>query len=301
MSCLSTSDDGSAQCVAVDWLASDGFAQLHQLCGSELVELMLDVSRRRARALREALGAREIGIGSAAGYVEIVQRSLGRWDVPIAPQQFGFDYGEMPWRPLVAAVLGADSEHSFSGVVSSDPGSPAQYWHADPPHVSPEHREAHANNVLVALHDVPMAMGPTECARGSHFLTNHLSNRSPVLDELIYQHAGTSPELLVNGTQCPVPESCASSMAAGSCLLFDDRILHRGLANRSDSTRHVAYFSYRRSGYSANTHFELQRSVFDAKVWSADQCSLSDFRYLSACSIHSEWLCPPSSVEIYTG
>ena len=275
MSCVATSDDGSTQCGSVDRLALDGFVLLHQLCASELVELVLDVSRRRARVLREALGAKEIGIGSAAGYVEIVQRSPGRWDVPIAPQQFGFDDREMPWWPLVAAVLGEDAEHSFSGVVSSEPGSPAQYWHTDSPHVASEHRAAHAINVLVALHDVPMAMGPTECARGSHFLTNHLSNPSLVLDELIYQHAGTSPELLVKGTQCRVPESCASWMAVGSCLVFDDRILHRGLANRSDNIRHVAYFSYRRRGYFANTHFESQRSVFDATARSRADHGLS--------------------------
>jgi ectoine hydroxylase-related dioxygenase (phytanoyl-CoA dioxygenase family) len=111
-----------------------------------------------------------------------------------------------------------------------------------------------------------MAMGPTECARGSHFLTNHLSNPSLVIDELIYQHADTSPETLVEGTENPVPESYATAMAAGSCLVFDDRLLHRGLANQSDSTRHVAYFSYRRKGYSANTHFESQRSVFDVSA-----------------------------------
>ncbi len=263
MSDMATSADGSNLCGAADQLVSDGFVLLHQLCNSELVELVLDVSRRRAHAVREALGSKEIGIGSVAGYVEIVQRSPGRWDVPIAPQQFGFDDREMPWWPLVTAVLGEDAEHSFSGVVSSDPDSPAQYWHADSPHVAPEHRAAHAITVLVALHDVPMVMGPTECARGSHLLTNHLSNPSLVLDELIYQHAGTSPKLLVKGTQCRVPESCASGMAGGSCLVFDDRILHRGLANRSDNTRHVAYFSYRRRGYSANTHFESQRSVYD--------------------------------------
>ncbi len=261
---VATSDDASNRCGPVDRLASDGFVLLHRLCGREKVALLLEVSRRRARALRDALGAREIGIGSAAGYVEIVQRSPGRWDVPIAPQQFGLDDREMPWWPLVAAVLGEDAEHAFSGVVSSEPGSPAQYWHTDSPHLAAAHRAAHAINVLVALHDVPMAMGPTECARGSHFLTNHLSNPSLVLDELIYQHAGTSPELLVKGTRCRVPESCAKWMAAGSCLVFDDRILHRGLANRTDNTRHVAYFSYRRRGYFANTHFESQRSVFDA-------------------------------------
>lgn len=263
MSCVTTNDDRSTLCGSVERLAADGFVLLHQLCGSDLVSVLLDVSRRRARAVREALGAQEIGIGSAAGYVEIVQRSAGRWDVPITPQQFGFDDRKMPWWPLVAAVLGEDAEHSFSGVVSSAPGSPAQHWHTDSPHVAPEHRAPHAINVLVALHDVPMAMGPTECARGSHFLTNHLSNPSLVIDELIYQHAGTSPELLVKDIDSRVPEGYATSMVAGSCLVFDDRILHRGLANRSDDTRHVAYFSYRRLGYTANTHFESQRSVFD--------------------------------------
>ena len=85
-----------------------------------------------------------------------------------------------------------------------------------------------------------------------------------MLDELIYQHAGRSPELLVKGTHGRVPESCASRMAAGSCLVSDDRIMHRGRVNGSDNTRHLAYFSYRRRGYTENTHFESQRSVFDA-------------------------------------
>ena len=248
---------------AVDRLASDGFVLLHRLCDRESVEALLDACLRRARVIRAALGAKEIGIGSAAGYVEIVQRSPGRWDVPITPQQLGIDDREMPWWPLVAAVLGEDAEPSFSGVVSSEPDSPAQHWHIDSPHEAPEHRPAHAMNVLLALHDTPMAMGPTECARGSHVLTNHLSNPLLVCDQLLYQHAGTSPESLVKGTPSRVPERFAESLAAGSCLAFDDRLLHRGLANRSDTVRHVAYFSYRRKGYCANTHFESERSVYD--------------------------------------
>ena len=247
---------------SIDQLAADGLVLLHQLCGGQFVEQILAVSHCKVREVKEALGTREIGIGSAAGFDEIVQRSPGRWDVPITPQQFGFD--ELPWAPMVTAVLGADAEHSFSGVVFSDPGSPAQCWHMDSPHEAPEHRAAHALNVLLALHDIPMEMGPTEFARGSHVLTNHMSNPSLVRDELIYQHPGTSPERLVKGTQNAVPESWTCELAAGSCVLFDDRLLHRGLANRSDSTRHVAYFSYRRKGYAENTHFESQRSVFDA-------------------------------------
>lgn len=255
-------DNENARRALANRLAADGFVLLPKLCSKELVAKILDVSRRRAREIREALGTKEIGIGSASGYVEIVQRSPGRWDVPIEPEQFGVSDRDMPWWPLVTAVLGQDAEHSFSGVVFSEPGSPAQYWHTDSPHEAAQHREAHAVNVLIALHELPLEMGPTECARGSHFLTNHLENPSLVLDQLIYQHAGTSPEILIKGSQKKLPENATGPMAAGSCLVFDDRILHRGLANRSDQTRHVAYFSYRKSGYFADTHFESQRSVF---------------------------------------
>ncbi len=244
-----------------DRLAADGFLLLPGLCSNEQVDTMLAVCRERMRLIRETLGTREIVIGSAAGYEEIVQRSPGRWDVPVSPQLFGFDERKMPWWPLIAAVLGEDAEHSFSGVVSSDPGSPAQHWHTDSPHEAPEHRPAHAINVLIALHELPLEMGPTECARGSHVLTNHLANTTLVNEELIYQHASTSPETLVHGTDLVVPESCASAMSAGTCLVFDDRLLHRGMANNSDSTRHVAYFSYRQRGYTTNTHFESQRSL----------------------------------------
>ena len=243
-------------------LAEDGFVLLPRLCDSAMLDSILDVSRRRMREVLDALGSREIGIGSAAGFVEIVQRSPGRWDVPITPEQFGIDDHDMPWWPLVADVLGEDAEHSFSGVVSSEPGSPAQQWHIDSPHESAQHLAPHAINVLVALHEIPLAMGPTECARASHILTNHLSNPALVPDELVYQNAGTSPEFLVAGTDRPVPETHAVALAPGSCLVFDDRLLHRGLANASDTTRHVAYFSYRKKGYSANTHFESDRSVF---------------------------------------
>ena len=249
---------------AADKLVTDGFVLFDHLCDSAFLQQVLDVSHRRVAKVREALADKEIGIGSAAGYEEIVQRSPGRWDVPITPQQFGFDTSELPWWRVVVAILGEDAEHSFSGVVFSEPQSPAQYWHIDSPHLAVEHRPPHALNVLVALHAIPMEMGPTEVARGSHRLTNDLSNPSLVRDELIYQHASTSPKSLVRGTQSPVPESCAGKLAAGSCLVFDDRLLHRGLANRSDSTRHVAYYSYRQKGYAENTHFESQRSVFAA-------------------------------------
>ena len=259
------SDNGCAsQAEQIQRLESDGFLLIPPVLNADTVATLLAVSCERLQAMRSALGTKEIGIGSAAGYDEIVQRSPGRWDVPITPQEFGVVDRDLPWWGLISAILGEDAEHLFSGVVSSDPGSPAQYWHTDSPHDAKEHLPAHAINVMVALHDIPLAMGPTECARGSHVLSNHLSNPSLVLNELIYQHVGTTPEILVGDTETDIPEACAQAMFAGSCLIFDDRLLHRGLGNQSDDTRHVAYFSYRKRGYTANTHFEATRSVVEA-------------------------------------
>ena len=244
-------------------LESDGYLLVESLCDPEFTTHMLEVSLRRSDQVMSALGAQSIGIGSAAGFDEVVQRSPGRWDVPISPSEFGVDERDLPWWPLIAAVLGEDAEHSFSGVVYSDPGSPAQYWHIDSPHVTEDHLPAHALNVMIALHDTPLSMGPTELARGSHRLTNHLQNPALVSDKLVYQHETTAPEQLVAQTEQVVPEGFSSALTAGSCLIFDDRILHRGLGNTSNSRRSMVYFSYRLAGYSENTHFEAQRSVYD--------------------------------------
>ena len=245
-------------------LEEDGCLLVEGLCDPEFVAHLLEVSLDHSDRVISALGTQTIGIGSAAGFDEIVQRSPGRWDIPISLNEFGVDYRALPWWSLIAAVLGEDAEHSFSGVVYSDPGSPAQCWHIDSPHVSADHLPPHALNVMVALHDTPLAMGPTELARGSHRLTNHLQNPALVSDELVYQHEATVPEQLVANAEQAVPEGFSSALAAGSCLIFDDRILHRGLGNASTSRRSMVYFSYRQAGYRENTHFEAQRSIYKA-------------------------------------
>jgi len=244
-------------------LGEDGYLLVEGLCDPAFVAHLLEVSLSRSDQVISALGAQSIGIGSAAGFDEVVQRSPGRWDIPISPAEFGVNEHVLPWRPLIAAVLGDDAEHSFSGVVYSDPGSPAQHWHIDSPHVSADHLPPHALNVMIALHDMPLSMGPTELAKGSHRLTNHLRNPALVSDELVYQHEKTAPEQLVANTEQAAPGGFSSALTAGSCLIFDDRILHRGLGNASTSRRSMVYFSYRQAGYSENTHFEAQRSVYD--------------------------------------
>ena len=242
----------------------DGYMVVARLCDPTLVAQLLEVSLHRSGKVMAVLGTQTIGIGSAAGFDEVVQRSPGRWDIPISPDEFGVEDRALPWWPLIAAILGEDAEHSFSGVVYSDPGSPAQCWHIDSPHLSADHLPAHALNVMIALHDTPLAMGPTELARGSHRLTNHLQNRALVRDKLVYQHEATLPEQLIANTEKAAPEGFSAALAAGSCLIFDDRILHRGLGNASTSRRSMVYFSYRQAGYRENTHFEAQRSIYNA-------------------------------------
>lgn len=84
-------------------------------------------------------------------------------------------------------------------------------------HEAPDHRPAHAVNVLVALSDIPLVMGPTEVAPGTHRLTNHLHPERGWLrrDDMLYQsELEYTPEHLRTGIP---PSSSAASAAAVSC------------------------------------------------------------------------------------
>jgi hypothetical protein len=261
-----------------DQFAAEGVAWVRGLVPAPMLSAINGVMRARAARVMAALGDRPLGIGSRNGYRELVQRSPGRFDVPVPEQDLAPVWGAqgsmaagVPWLQLVRAVLGPEARPSFCGVVFSRPGSPAQQWHIDSPHEAAEPRAAHAVNVLVALADIPLAAGPTEVARGTHQRTNHL--RYPWLDRdaLLYQSntERVTPAMLQQPGQGEgvAIEPVAQAMAAGDCVIFDDRILHRGLANASPHERWVAYFSYLRPRPGleqiADTHFEAQRSLLE--------------------------------------
>lgn len=109
----------------------------------------------------------------------------------------------------------------------------------------------------MALHDLVPETGPTEVVPGSQHLTNHLRPGAAFgAEELLYQNPGNSPEL-VGATEAPV----LATMPAGSILIFDDRILHRGGENISARMRDVGFFSYNRPGFRPSTHYEGFRSL----------------------------------------
>ena len=113
-----------------DAITTDGFALVEGMCPPDMVSSVLYVARRRASEVfeelrRKGVDTEDIGIGSAAGYEEIVQRSPGRWDLPIEMEEFPpLRHGDedAPWWPVVESLLGPDAESMFSGVVFSEPG-----------------------------------------------------------------------------------------------------------------------------------------------------------------------------------
>ena len=258
--------------------ALDGVALARGLVPAPLLRTINEVMRARATRVMAALGTKPIGIGSRNGYHELVQRSPGRFDVPMSEADLmpiwgaqGSTAPEVPWLHRVRAALGPDARPSFCGVVFSRPGSPAQRWHIDSPHEAVEDRPAHAVNVLLALADIPLAAGPTDVAPGTHLRTNHLARPWLDRDTLLYQsETEITPAALGRGGQhadAAAVQPVLQAMSAGDCLIFDDRILHRGLANASEQERWVAYFSYMRPRPGldrvADTHFEASKSLFD--------------------------------------
>ena len=251
----------------------DGFVFLPKLVDQELLSRFDSIMRPKVSRVLDAVEEKELGIGSINGYREVVQRSPKRFDIRFEEQDFESIWGAggsvsdaVPWIKIVREVLGEECRPSFSGVVFSRPGAPAQQWHIDSPHESESFNPPHALNVFVALEDISEKAGPPEVAVGSHVITNHLSNEHLNSKHLLYQTSlEIIPSYLTKAGE--IPKTRKSSMSAGDCLIFDDRILHRGLANHSGSDRWMAYFSYMRPRPNlsrvCDTHFESNTSVFD--------------------------------------
>ena len=103
-------------------------------------------------------------------------------------------------------------------LIVATPGCTSQSWHADGGHISlSQHERCHVFNVFIPLVDVPLSMGPTELRPGTHY---HTRNLAPMM-------------LAAKARKSLRPPVCAE-LKIGDALVFDYRILHRGMANVSD-------------------------------------------------------------------
>ena len=196
-----------------------------------------------------------IKVGSRASYDEVVLRSADRFDIPMSFSSFESEELR-PFELMAEHMLDGDWTPAFCGLINSKPGSSAQDWHADSLHLTENNTNPNLINVLLALHDVDIKMGPTELIPRSQHLTNHLRFEN-VTEDIVYQNETNGPEQIGSDQK-----AFRSPMKKGTILAFDDRILHRGQANKSQTDRNIGYFSFRRKAFEADTHFEGFRSIF---------------------------------------
>ncbi len=156
-------------------------------------------------------------------------------DGPVANPQF---FAPPSVLALARKLMGEDLIVGEMGVVVSHPGAAAQEIHRDsdflfggldleidlPPF---------AMTMLVPLVDVTPEMGPTEFWPGTH-----------------RQRAETSDE-----------PPLTAHLEAGSVILIDSRVLHRGGANVSGPVRPTVYFSFHRPWYLEHCGYDHKPQV----------------------------------------
>ena len=175
-------------------------------------------------------------------FAEVCERGEGRYDFQLKLQPFG-RWGRMAARarafatPICSAACDAGDDEDgvrdlFSGCVLSMSGAPAQWPHRDG-------TDDGMFNCFVPL--VPLAeisAGPTEFALGTHV-------GDPLPPRSVYDVT----------TSAGPPRVTSSPLAAGDLVLFDYRVLHRGLANTCERPRPVFYLALGKPGRLDTSNF----------------------------------------------
>ncbi|MCA9636404.1 MAG: phytanoyl-CoA dioxygenase family protein [Myxococcales bacterium] len=202
------------------------------------------------------LGHPPLGRGTPNGFAEIVARAPGRYDMLHGTASPPFDGPEVrdnpQWMPLVRRLLGGEASLLFCGLLMTMGGAKEQPWHTDGEHLfGPEVGilPPHCLNVFIPLVDITPEIGGTEFCPGSHFLTAGI----PEIYEQSQDHVR---RIGWHGRRLP------ATIPAGAVLLFDYRLLHRGLANQTDRTRPILYLTFCRPWF-RDVHNFPERRLFE--------------------------------------
>jgi hypothetical protein len=205
-----------------------------------------------------------LGQGVKHGFREIVRRSPGRYELPLlnnARLQESVDTSTWLARlqdhlgSTVPSLLGKTSWDEVKIVnvsfVVSTPGASDQGWHADGGHLSLDtHLPCHCLNIFLALHAMPSAdWGPTQVRPGSHVYTRNLA-----------------PLLLAARCRHTLRPPVAPLLQPGDVLIFDYRLLHRGLANQTkDQNRSLLVLTVSEPWFEDRLNFP-KRSLYEKKA-----------------------------------
>jgi hypothetical protein len=197
--------------------------------------------------------------------VELVRRSPGRYDLVVETDP---DLNEgrgapilalregAPWLPFVRRVLGADARLIHAGCVCSLPGSAVQGIHRDGKHLFSSGElggsvlPTHCLTVFVPLVPLTAAVGPTQFWPGTHVTFGDAPRATSMSGSVTFaapESSGVQDEVVA------VP---------GDAIVFDYRILHRGLANISDQARPLAYFTFAKPWFRDATNY-TKTSLFE--------------------------------------
>jgi Phytanoyl-CoA dioxygenase (PhyH) len=236
---------------------------------SDLLKEVLDYAVRRFEALYEKLASSSASSQSSVRrYREIMQRDFNRFDfrldLPVPGDGGSNDDGDGApcwktleergaWMPLIRSALGSNDDvvRVKCGCVLSLPGAREQYWHSDGVHVGPARslgrttetvHPPHAICVFVPLLPLTAETGGTEFWAGSHKYDKLLSKK---------------------GEQA-VPGGTIGIVQRGDAIVYDYRVVHRGMANTSGVARPIAYYLYAKKGHeSVEDQNFVQQSIWD--------------------------------------
>jgi ectoine hydroxylase-related dioxygenase (phytanoyl-CoA dioxygenase family) len=188
------------------------------------------------------------------------QRSPGRYELlsPMAPPFTSEELLRNPLLlPLVERALGTNRiEVDTHSSVTSLGNTPAQHWHRDAGFIFKnqvkEQLPPHGLVVFIPLIDVTKSMGPTNFLTGSHIQCKPRDEKEINLANWILK-------------ECPfVGPSVQTPAPKGSAIVFDMRILHRGLANKKPIRRPQLYVTFFQEWFVDHVNFNAkQSSQFD--------------------------------------
>jgi ectoine hydroxylase-related dioxygenase (phytanoyl-CoA dioxygenase family) len=135
-----------------------------------------------------------------------------------------------PWMPFIHTILNANVQCMVS-VVYSLPGATSQSWHADGGHYG---KDTYAVCFFVPLIPLNESVGYTQFWTGSH------KNEGLI-------GFGAAAELL-EGTVDAIGND-------GDAILYDYRLMHRGMANHSDQLRPILQFVYHVPWYTETKNY----------------------------------------------
>lgn len=154
-------------------------------------------------------------------FSDVASRCRGRIDIRHGLDRQPFSDAALVqhpgWWPVVQHVLGSDACLNYAGLVVSLAGSDDQQWHVDGPHLfSDVEVPAHALTVFIPLVDVDETLGCPQFFLGSHLQA--------------------VARKMAEGDIAEDPVDC-SPMSAGSVVVFDYRLVHRGTANTHSTVK----------------------------------------------------------------